>query len=286
MRGHVISPATGLLAIVGHPVAHSVSPAMHNAAIAAAGLDLVYVAFDVTPAALPAALEGLEALGVRGANVTVPHKRAVLDACVDLTEAARSIGAVNTLTVAPDGLVGDNTDVAGFRAGLDGWTPTTATVLGTGGAARAVVAALSWDRAAVTVVARDEDRGRALVRDVGAESTARVVPLDRTADVTAAVSAADLVVNATPLGWHGERLPAALHDLDPGQVAYDLNYPEPVSPFLDDAERAGATTVDGLAMVVGQAAASLRGWTGIEPDPVVMAAAARRQRAGADPDQS
>ncbi len=279
MRRHVISASTGLLAVLGHPVGHSVSPAMHNAAIAAAGLDLVYVAFDVAPGSLPAALDGLVALGLRGANVTVPHKRAVMASCVALTDVARAVGAVNTVTVTADGLVGDNTDVAGFLAGLGEVAPARAVVLGAGGAARAVVAALDRRGVAVALLARDRERARALLDAVvGTGPVAEVVTLERAQAVREAVVAADLVVNATPLGWHGERLPAPLHELRPGQVAYDLNYPAPTTPFLADAARVGATAVDGLAMVVGQAAAALASWTGIAPDLAVMEAAARAAR--------
>lgn len=291
MRRHVISSSTGLLAVLGHPVAHSVSPAMHNAAIAEAGLDLVYVALDVAPGHLPAAVAGLPALGLVGANVTVPHKRSVMDACARLTDQARAVGAVNTLTVTADGLVGDNTDVVGFRTGLEAGLATgsaglagpSAVVLGAGGAARAVVVALLRDGFDVTVLARDGDRGRQLSRTVAVEGPpVRVVGLDSGARVATAVARADLVVNATPLGWNGERLADPLHALRPGQVAYDLNYPDPPSPFLADAAVRGATVVDGLEMVVGQAAASLRGWTGIEPDVDVMRVAARGGAGGDD----
>lgn len=278
MRRRVITSSTGLLAVLGHPVAHSVSPAMHNAAITAAGLDLVYVALDVPPASLPAALDGLVALGLRGANVTVPHKQAVMAACVDLTATARAVGAVNTLTVTDAGLVGDNTDVAGFLAGLGDLVVDRAVVLGAGGAARAVVAALADRGTTVTVLARDVARGQQLVADLGTPSVA-VTALDRSDAVAAAVDVSDLVVNATPLGWHGERLPAPLHDLHPGQLAYDCNYASPPSPFLSDARRAGAATVDGLEMVVGQAAVALQGWTGAAPDVDTMRAAARDELA-------
>ncbi|MBY5164050.1 shikimate dehydrogenase [Salsipaludibacter albus] len=280
MRRRVITSSTGLLAVIGHPVAHSVSPAMHNAAIAAAGLDLVYVALDVVPASLPGALDGLVSLGLRGANVTVPHKQAVMSACVDLTATARAVGAVNTLTVTDAGLVGDNTDVAGFLAGLGDLVVDRAVVLGSGGAARAVVAALVGRGTTVTVVARDPGRGHELVAAVGASSsTVAVTAVDRTEHVAAAVAGSDLVVNATPLGWHGERLPAPLHELHPGQLAYDCNYASPPSPFLTDARRAGAATVDGLEMVVGQAAAALQGWTGTAPDVDAMRSAARDELA-------
>lgn len=284
MTRRVIGATTRLVVLLGHPVAHSVSPAMHNAAFAAAGLDWVYVAADVAPdddaRAVGRAVAGLAALGAAGANVTVPYKRAALAACDDVTPRARAVGAVNTLAFGPGGVRGDNTDVAGFRAGLPREPVRRAVVLGAGGAARAVVAAVAGPDAAgdvgVVVVARDAQRARPLV-DLGDDGRVSVRTSDDAvlADV---VADADLVVNATPLGWHGERLPDPFHALGPGQVAYDLNYGDDRSPFLVDAAAAGATAVDGLAMVVGQAAAAFETWTGVVPDAGVMAAAARASR--------
>ncbi len=281
MRRGVIAATTRLLVLLGHPVDHSVSPAMHNAAIAAAGLDLAYVAADVAPGDVPAAIAGLGALGAVGANVTLPHKRAAMATCATVSDDARAVGAVNTLTFAGGdaGPVGDNTDVSGFLAGLGERAVTHAVVLGAGGAARAVVVALARRDVAVTLVVRHPDRATD-VAALGVGRPADVVAVD-TPEVAACVAAAGLVVNATPLGWHGERLPAPFHDLQPGQVAHDLNYAEERSPFLVDADRAGADTIDGLAMVVGQAAASFRTWTGVDPDVAAMATAARAARIGA-----
>lgn len=276
----MITATTRLLVLLGHPVDHSVSPAMHNAAIAVAGLDLVYVVADVAEDRVAAAIDGLAAVGAVGANVTLPHKRAALAACADVSDDARAVGAVNTLTFrADDAPVGDNTDVAGFLAGLGDRAVSRAVVLGAGGAARAVVVGLARRDVAVTLVVRDPGRGAEVARR-GAGRSAEVVAVDDER-VAAHVADADLVVNATPLGWHGEHLAAAFHDLHAGQVAYDLNYADEGSPFLADAGRAGADTVDGFAMVVGQAAASFRAWTGVEPDVAAMAAAARAARAGA-----
>lgn len=275
---HAITARTRLLVLLGHPVEHSVSPAMHNAAIAAAGLDLVYVAADVAPDTLGTALDGLAALGALGANLTVPHKQAVAASCTSTTAEAAAVGAVNTVVFGPDGPHGDNTDVAGFAAGLPAGLGTgSAVVLGAGGAARAVVVALARDGWAVTVAARRPSVARELADLVEAPVT--VVAVDDETALAVAVRDAGLVVNATPLGWHGEALPAPLHRLTPDQVAYDLNYADRPSPFLADAAERGAIVVDGLAMVVGQAAAAFRTWTGVEPDVTEMNAAARAARA-------
>lgn len=284
----MIAATTRLVALLGHPVAHSVSPAMHNAAFAHAGLDLAYVAADVEPGDLPRAIDGLAALGAVGANVTVPHKRAALAACATVTDRARAVGAVNTICFTTTGPTGDNTDVAGFLAGLADGGPGRAVVLGAGGAARAVVVGLLDRGAAATVVARDVDRAGGLAGLVEGDSAGSVDVIGVDDErVAAAVEDADLVVNATPLGWHGEPLPAPFHRLGEGQVAYDLNYAVASSPFLADAARNGAGAVDGMAMVVGQAAASFRRWTGVDPDVEVLRAAAEGSRdSGREVDES
>lgn len=266
---------TGLLAVLGHPVAHSLSPVMHNAALAAEDLDLAYVAIDVHPDRLDDALAGLAALGFVGCNVTVPHKRTVLAACSSLGPEARTIGAVNTVVVTPDGLHGDNTDGAGFLEGLPADLPAgTAVVFGAGGAARAVVVTLARRGWEVAVVARRGDQAVDLARDLAGPSRAVAgFGLDR---LTELVGTADLVVNATPLGLHHEPLPAPLMGLHGGQVAYDLVYNPPDTPFLTAARAAGAVAVDGLAMLVGQAAVAFETWTGRPADRDVMRAAVRR----------
>lgn len=266
---------TRLLGVLGHPVSHSLSPVLHNTALAAAGLDLAYVAVDVAPADLPAALAGLGPLGFVGANVTVPHKQAVAAACDHLSDEARVVGAVNTLVLGADGLVGHNTDTAGFLAGLEGDGAGRAVVLGAGGAARAVVVALARRGGEVTVVARRRGQlDELLAAGQHHRWSARGLLLDDPA-VAAAVAAADLVVNATPLGLHGEALPSPFMRLGPGQVAYDLVYNPPDTPFLGAATTGGARAVGGLAMLVGQAAAAFELWTGRAPDPAVMRDAAR-----------
>lgn len=261
--------ATRLLAVLGHPVQHSLSPQLHSAAIAAVGLDAVYLAFDILPEAFGRALTGLLDAGLMGANITIPHKHAALAFADAATEEAAAIGAANTLFRTADGtLTADNTDAAGLRGVLVEdcrvRAATPVTLFGTGGAARAAAVALGRLGAAVTV------RGR---RPQAADAIAQ---LARDSGGAAPSSAkADVVVNATPLGRHGERLPADLMTLGRGQVALDLNYGPP-SPFLQEAAARGATAVDGLAMLVGQAEAAFGRWTGAPPPEGVMAAAARR----------
>lgn len=263
-----------LLGLLGHPVGHSVSPALHHAALRSAGLVGTYVARDVAPADLDRAVDGLAPLGFRGVNVTVPHKQAVARRCHMLDAEAAAVGAVNTVVVDGDRLRGHNTDTVGFLAGLpEGLPPAGALVIGAGGAARAVVVALVRDGWQVHVAARRPPRAAALesLSEVGSGTvTGHDLHL-----VHRLVGDARLVVNATPLGLAGERLPAPLHGLAPDQVAYDLVYNPRQTPFLADAAAAGATVIGGLGMLVGQAAAAFELWTGVAADRDAMLRAAQ-----------
>ncbi|MBA2318511.1 MAG: shikimate dehydrogenase [Euzebyales bacterium] len=260
------SAATRPVFLLGHPVAHSLSPRLHSAAFAAAGVDAVYVAADVAPDELPSAVAGLRALGALGANLTVPHKVAALGLVDRRTSEVDAVGAANTLFWDGDELAADNTDAAGLegvlRDELHLRPGTRALVLGSGGAARAAAVALGRVGAAVAVRARRPeagDRVAALARAHGAAG-----PFDGPPRV---------VVNATPLGLGGESLPDDLMRLGPGQVALDLLYGR-TTPFLQAASDRGATAVDGLSMLVRQAAASFTRWTGAPAPLDAMRAAA------------
>lgn len=265
------------LAVLGWPVGHSLSPVMHNAALRAQAIDLVYLALPVPPERLLDVVGALGVAGFRGANVTVPHKQTVMEACDEVTDEARLIGAVNTLTWDDGGrLSGHNTDAVGLQRALDqveaGSGP--AVVLGTGGAARAAVVALSRRGGPVTVVGRRPDAATE-VADVGtrAGGTVATCALDD-ARLAQLVGSAALVVNATPLGMGRESLPAPFMSLAVGQTAYDLVYAPPDTPFLQAAEAGGAAAHHGLSMLVHQAGESYERWTG-RPAPVdVMAEAA------------
>lgn len=274
---------TRCLAVLGWPVAHSLSPVMHNAALAAQDLDLVYLALPVPPDELVGSVHALGDVGFVGANVTVPHKQAVMAACDDLSEEARLVGAVNTLTWDDGSLTGHNTDAVGLQWALietgagDGGA---AVVLGTGGAARATVVACVRLGMTVTVVGRRPDAARD-VAEVGmaAGGTARSLAIDDDA-VADAVDDASVVLNATPLGMQREDLPSPFMDLHPGQLAYDLVYTPPDTPFLLAATSAGARTEHGLSMLVHQAAVAYEGWTGQAAPVEVMRSAAEAALAG------
>jgi shikimate dehydrogenase len=268
--------ATRVAGVIGHPIAHSLSPPIHNAAFAACGLDWTYLAFDVPPGFGSDAVRAVRVLGLAGLSVTMPHKEAAASAVDRLSDDAAALAAVNTVVPAGDELVGDNTDGQGFLDSLPGPVGGgTAAVVGAGGSARAVVLALARAGAAqVAVVNRSQEhavRAAALAGDRGVVVTG--------GDVADAVRSADLVVNATPLGMDrvaaGE-LPVDPDWLHPGQVVVDLVYRPLTTPLLAAAAQRGATAVDGLDMLVHQAARQFERWTGLEAPIEAMAAAARR----------
>lgn len=272
--------STRPVVLLGWPARHSISPQLHNAAFAEQGLDLVYLALPTPPADLHAVVRALGVVGAIGANVTVPHKRAVVAACDRLTREAELVGAVNTLAWGPDGLLGDNTDATGLQeamaAGLHLGPDDQVVVLGTGGAARAAVVAIGRCGARVAVVGRRVEAASelaSLAQQAGATDGGAVDLADDDA-VAGAVGGCRVAVNATPLGMAGEELPPAFHRLRPGQVAYDLVYAPPETPFLAAARAAGAEAHNGVGMLVGQAAASYRRWTGREAPHTTLSAAA------------
>jgi shikimate dehydrogenase len=252
---------TVLAGVLGHPVAHSRSPAMHNAAFAALGLDWRYVKLPVPPELFERTVRALPGSGYRGANVTIPHKLAALSLADSATPAARAIGAANTLTFGDEGIDADNTDAGGFLAGL-GESPRgrTALVLGAGGAARAVVWALVDAGASeVSIWNRTPERAQELADSLAARAVARPEP-------------ADIAVNATSVGLHEGTLP--LEGLEPPAVAVELVYGSE-TPFAVWARVSGARVVDGLEVLVRQGALSFERWTGVEPPLDVMREAAR-----------
>lgn len=272
-----IGGATHVAGIVGWPVEHSLSPAIHNAAFAAAGLDWAYVPLPVAPDGLAEALAGLAPLGFRGVNVTMPHKTETAELLEQLSEDARLLRAVNTIVVRGDVLEGHNTDAPGFGRFLRrdaGFDPAGAGALiyGAGGAARACALALA--RAGVgriTVAARDEARVAPLASIVEALGVPLVVVGPR--DVEGSV--ADLVVNATPVGAAGaEPAHPALPRLGPGVLVVDLLYDPPTTDLQRRAREAGATAVGGLGLLLEQAALSFELWTGTPAPLDVMSAAA------------
>lgn len=271
--------------LLGWPVGHSRSPAMHNAAFQALGLNWEYLLLPVAPEYVADAVRGLRAFGFAGANVTVPHKQAVMAGLDEVTVEARAIGAVNTIVNREGWLVGHNTDALGFLRALReaGVEPRgcRAVVLGAGGAARAVVYALLAARAQVTIANRTVGTARRLGNEFGALFGARVLVLPLTMDLARVLVAADLLVNTTSVGMArpgdprpgADPLPAGLA-LRAGIAVNDLVYAPLETALLCRARAAGAQTVDGLGMLVHQGAAAFELWTGQKAPVETMRAAA------------
>ena len=281
-----ISGRTALVGVLGDPVRHSLSPAMHNAALAELGLDWVYLALPLAAAELPGALRALAALDCRGLNVTIPHKQAVAGLADALSPLASRLGAVNTLVPRPEGgWWGTNTDVEGFREPLqealadgEGWGGRRALVLGCGGSARAVVAGLvELGLAAVQLAGRRPEALEAFVADCRPWAPAlEALPWPEGGEgLAAALAQADLVVNTTPVGMAAGRSgdpdpgaapcplgPAELEALRPSAVVYDLIYTPRPTRLLQAAAGRGCPSLDGLEMLVRQGAAALRLWSG------------------------
>jgi len=246
-----------LAGVLGFPVGHSRSPAMMNAAFAELGLDWRYLALPVPPQRFAETVRALAGSGYRAANVTIPHKVAALELAGELSDAARAIGAVNTLTLHEGGgIAGDNTDAAGLLDALGEPPPATALVLGAGGAARAAIWALAEAGARVTVWNRTPGRARALAEELGVGAAERP-------------GQAEVLVNATSVGLRPHDSLDGLPLVD-ARVVVDLVYGDVPTPFARWAEERGARLVDGLEVLVRQGARSLTLWTGREAPVDVM----------------
>lgn len=269
-------------ALFGDPVAHSVSPAMQQAAFRAAGLTASYQAVRIAPAELPSAIARLRAGEWQGANVTIPHKQAVISLLDGLTETALTVGAVNTLFWADGQLIGDNTDVGGFLADLDTLRVDVrgqaAMVLGSGGSARAVTAGLLSRGVLVRLFSRNRPTAEHLAEMLtahlgGAISVHDLTPLDlgQYADLSA------LVVNCTPLGMHPNIYTSPWPVVVPipeSLFVYDLVYNPSETALMRHATASKARAASGLGMLVQQGALAFQRWTGQPADVTAMHAAA------------
>ena len=258
---------TVLTGVLGHPVGHSRSPAMMNAAFRELGLDWRYFKLPVPPELFAETVRALPASGYAGANVTIPHKLAARVLADDLSAAAEAIGAANTLAFDDGRIEADNTDAAGFMDALGEPRPRTALVLGAGGAARAVVWALREAGVAVRVWNRTAERAEALAAELGVERAGSPEP-------------AELVANATSVGLAGEDERTVLEALplaEPPALLVDLVYGDDPTALCRWAARGGGRVVDGLEVLVRQGARSLERWTR-RPAPLAVMRAAARSR--------
>jgi len=250
---------TEVCGIILHPAGHTLSPVLHRTAYVALGLEAVYLALDVAPYALESAVAGMRGLGIRQLSVSLPHKEAVLKLADRVSPEAQEIGAANTLTRTGDAIVADNTDWIGVLRTLEPhgpWQGRRATVLGAGGAARAVVYALRRLGMEIIVTNRTRERAERLVDELGGRVGALNEPYD-------------LLVNTTPLGMHPQidASPARADELQRHALVFDTVYRPLETRLLREATAAGCQTQDGLDMLVHQAVEQIRLWTGHAPDP-------------------
>jgi shikimate dehydrogenase len=262
--------AFGIAGLLGWPVAHSRSPVIHNHWLGRYGIPGRYVLFPVPPEKLETALRGLPVLGLRGCNVTTPHKQAVMPLVDHVDEMARRIGAVNTIVARPDGsLSGFNNDGNGFvqsvRDAAPQWQPGTGpiAVVGAGGAARAVVASLAAQGAReIRVVNRTLARAQQMADDYG--PPVKAIPWEQRHDVLDDIA---LLVNSTNQGMAGKPpLDLSLDRLAPGAIVGDLIYTPPVTPLLAAARARGNLTVNGLGLLLNQARPAFNAWFGVMPE--------------------
>jgi shikimate dehydrogenase len=272
-----ISARTKPFAVLGHPVAHTLSPAMHNAAFQSIDMDAVYLAFDVTATCLGTVLSGIRELGFGGLNLTVPLKQEAIPYLGALDPYAERLGAVNTVEVQASGVLkGHNTDGPGFLDGVGEAFGTTVTgrsvfVFGSGGAGRAVAITCAMNGAKrVSVADIDRTRAALLAEEISTIRPAVTVEAVEVSDkgMISACQAAELVVQATPIGLKASDIfPLTADAFRSGQLAYDLIYHQPETPFMKSARQSGAKTANGLGMLLHQGARAFTIWTG-KPAPI------------------
>ncbi len=263
-----MKPIPGRLVLLGHPVAHSLSPVFQNAALDAAGISLRYELLDVAPADLKTTI-GLLADAHGAGNVTIPHKESVYAWCARRTPLAERVGAVNAFWTEDGLIVGDNTDVGGFTFAVQRLLDRKPEglrlgMLGAGGAAAAVCAAVEqWPDSRVAIHARTRDRAEALAARF--PGIAHVVDSE-----VEAVRGNDLLVNATPLGLDGALMPIAPGEIPPETAVLDLTYRRGRTPFVKACRARGLRSDDGLPMLVEQGALAFERWFGVAPDRDAM----------------
>jgi shikimate dehydrogenase len=271
----MISSSTRLTGLFGHPVSHSKSPQMHNAAFAHLGLDFAYLAFDVLPEQVQVAVDSIRVLGLRGVNVTIPHKMAVIPHLDSVSEEAQLIGAVNTIVNEDGRLIGYNTDGIGYITALREETGFDVAgkkvlMLGAGGASRAVAGQMALSGAGhLTIAARDLDKAQELADHLSTFAATNGCTFGEAEELA---DTYDLIVNTTPIGMHPhvEQVPFDTARLQAHHLVSDLIYNPRETRFLQEAEARGCRTHGGLGMFIHQGAHAFRLWTGMEAPVDVM----------------
>ena len=276
----MINGDTGLVGLLGNPVRHSLSPAMHNAALQALQLNWSYLALPCASKNLKEVLQGLRAVNCRGLNVTIPHKQDVAELCQELSPLAKRLGAVNTLIpLDSGGWHGTNTDVEGFLTPLgeqSSWQNCHGVIIGCGGSARAIAAGLqSLKLASITVIGRRQEALDAFIADLQSNDAPLTACLQSSPNLASLMKRADLVVNTTPVGMaqHGDAQAFPLGEavwsqLQGSAMLYDLVYTPRPTAWLRWGQSRGHRCIDGLEMLVQQGAASLRLWSDRNDVPV------------------
>ena len=281
----LIRGTTRLLGLLGNPLSHSYSPAMHNAAIDGLGLDLVYLPLKVETRGIEACLKAIRELDFLGVNVTIPHKLAVIPWLDEISELSRMIGGVNTIVCKDGKLSGTTTDPEGFLSGFHeaghSFDGKTVVILGNGGTARtlAFTLLLMAKPARVIVAARDVSKSEVLAQEIHQKLNRTLEVLDL-ADYSGHASEVEIIVNATPVGMfpNAEQSPLKSEWLREGQIVYDLIYNPEETVLMRNAHQQGCQTVGGLAMLVHQGMASFKLWTGIDPDPALYYNGIQKQK--------
>ena len=282
MKGHAISGKTRICGVMGDPVAHSVSPAMQNAAFHELGLDYAYLPFNVGADRLAGAVEGIRALNMLGMNVTVPHKVAVIPLLDEVDPLAQQIGAVNVIHNKGGRLVGSNTDAGGFLRLLEGHgidaRGLRVAVLGAGGASRAVCFALASRGAQITILNRAADKAAGCAAEMAGYTGRTFEALEMNpANLARALAKADLLVNATSIGMAPgvDKSPVNRELIERKHTVVDIVYNPLKTRLMRDAEKAGSVTIGGLEMLAWQGALTFEMWTGhVAPIDVMRRAAA------------
>lgn len=274
-----IKGSTRIAVVIGHPIKHSLSPVMHNIAFERLGLDICYIAIDVDPEGIEYFIKGLRYTNIIGVNVTIPHKTSVIPYLDKLSEEAKILGAVNTIKITKEKLIGYNTDVYGFEKCLEGIDvpKCSALLIGAGGAGKAVAYTLcKLNVKNLYITNRTEEKAKQLIQFMNSIFNRKIkfIPFDQ----LDSLETMDIIVNATPLGMEGmkEELDIPSSIIGKHTTAIDLVYNPPITGFLKKASSLGARTLNGIKMLVYQGAASFKIWTELDPPVDVMEEAVRR----------
>ncbi|MFX1493473.1 MAG: shikimate dehydrogenase [Promethearchaeota archaeon] len=272
-----ITACTKILCIIGHPIEHSMSPIMHNAAIQDLGLDYLYIAFDIPPNKLKEAIKGLKTLNIRGINVTLPYKEKVMKFIDKVDQTAQKIGAINTIKNEDGLLIGRNTDAEGankalFDAGCE-ITGKNVVLIGAGGAAKAILYSLASDTNKITIINRSEDRAKKLVNELKNKMDINIESKKYDEIILKEeISNADILINATPIGMFPmiDITPVSKKIIHKDLFVFDLIYNPLETKLIKDSKEIGCQTLSGLDMLVNQGALAFEWWTNKKPNLELM----------------